>query len=150
MRTGITVTVTAEDRLRLEGIIGDGNAAQKHVWRAKIILATADGCGTSEIMRRSGKCKPVVWHWQERFMHDGVRRRVDIEPDHLLELSDELRVAGELELADRCGSQAMGAPNALHGGDADSCPLAMAAEVQWVASCGGAVAVSFTTLSITA
>ena len=72
MRTGINVTVTAEDRLRLEAIIGDGNAPQKHVWRAKIILATADGCGTSEIMRRSGKCKPVVWHWQERFMHDGV------------------------------------------------------------------------------
>ena len=43
------------------------NAPQKHVWRAKIILATADGCGTSEIMRRSGKAKPVVWRWQARF-----------------------------------------------------------------------------------
>ena len=36
-----------------------------------IILATADGCGT-EIMRRSGKAKPVVWRWQERFMLEGV------------------------------------------------------------------------------
>jgi hypothetical protein len=23
-------------------------------------------------MRRSGKSKPVVWHWQARFMGDGV------------------------------------------------------------------------------
>jgi hypothetical protein len=30
---------------------------QKHVWRAKTILATADGCGTVEMMRRSGKSK---------------------------------------------------------------------------------------------
>jgi transposase len=42
------------------------------VWRANIILATADGCGTAEIMRRSGKSKPVVWRWQARFMAEGV------------------------------------------------------------------------------
>ena len=52
--------------------MSDRNAPQKHVWRAKIILATADGCGTSEIMRRSGKAKPVVWRWQARFMAEGV------------------------------------------------------------------------------
>jgi ABC transporter substrate binding protein len=68
MRAGIVVKVTPEDRCRLEAIIGDRNAPQKHVWRAKIILATADGCGTAEIMRRSGKAKPVVWRWQARFM----------------------------------------------------------------------------------
>ena len=40
---------------------------------ANIILATADGCGTAEIMRRSGKSKPVVWRWgQARFMAEGV------------------------------------------------------------------------------
>ena len=37
-----------------------------------MIVATADGCGTSEIMRRSGLSKPVVWRWQERFMREGV------------------------------------------------------------------------------
>jgi hypothetical protein len=31
--------------------VSNRNAPQKHVWRAKIILATADGSGTSEIMR---------------------------------------------------------------------------------------------------
>jgi hypothetical protein len=40
--------------------------------RANIILATADGCGTAEIMRRSGRSKPVVWTWQARFMAEGV------------------------------------------------------------------------------
>jgi hypothetical protein len=70
MRAGIVVNVTPEDRSRLEAIVGDRNAPQKHVWRAKIILATAEGCGTIEIMRRSGKAKPVVWRWQERFMRE--------------------------------------------------------------------------------
>jgi transposase len=37
-----------------------------------VIIATADGCGTNEIMRRSGLSKPVVWRWQERFMQEGV------------------------------------------------------------------------------
>src|SRR4249920_2298068 len=72
MRAGIVVNVTPADRLRLEAIVSDGNAPQKHVWRAKIVLATADGCGTAEIMRRSGKSKPVVWTWQARFMAEGV------------------------------------------------------------------------------
>jgi len=66
------VKVTPEDRRRLEGVVADRSAPQKHVWRARIILATADGCGTVEVMRRSGCCKPVVWRWQERFMQEGV------------------------------------------------------------------------------
>ena len=66
------MNVTPDDRRQLEAIIGDRNAPQKHVWRAQIILATADGCGTTEIMRRSGKAKPVVWRWQARFMAEGV------------------------------------------------------------------------------
>src|SRR6202171_6543895 len=72
MRAGIVVNVTRADRHRLEAIISDRSAPQKHVWRANIILATAEGCGTAEIMRRSGKSKPVVWRWQARFMAEGV------------------------------------------------------------------------------
>src|SRR6202044_3300081 len=72
MRAGIVVKVTPADRRQLEAIVADRGAAQKHVWRANIILATADGCGTAEIMRRSGKSKPVVWRWQARFMAEGV------------------------------------------------------------------------------
>jgi hypothetical protein len=67
MRAGIIVNVTRADRRRLEAIGADRAAPQKHVWPADIILATADGCGTAEIMGRSGKSKPVVWTWQARF-----------------------------------------------------------------------------------
>ena len=57
MRTGITVDVTANDRQRLAAIVADRNSPQKHVWRANIVLLTADGCGTAEIMHRSGASK---------------------------------------------------------------------------------------------
>ncbi len=72
MRTGISIKVGSSDRLRLEGIVGDRCAAQKHVWRAAIILLSADGVGTHETMRRTGKSKTCVWRWQERFMEEGV------------------------------------------------------------------------------
>ncbi len=72
MRTGITFTVPSTDRRRLESIIQDRNAAQKHVWRAHIILHSADGFGTAAIMAATGKSKTTVWRWQERFMEEGV------------------------------------------------------------------------------
>ena len=78
MRAGISIAVTPADRLGLEAIVGDRNAKQKHVTRAKVILATADGPGTNEIMRRSELSKPVVWRWQERFMREGVDSHVMI------------------------------------------------------------------------
>jgi len=72
MRKGIVVNVRAADRGRLAAIIADRNSPQKHVWRARIVLLTADGLGTAEIMRQTGKSKSVVWRWQERFMQAGV------------------------------------------------------------------------------
>jgi transposase len=72
MRTGIIVEVTAADRVRLQAIVSDRNSPQKHVWRAEILLLTRDGVGTTEIMRRTGKAKTVVWRWQERFMQAGI------------------------------------------------------------------------------
>src|SRR5262249_61463157 len=72
MRAGTVVNVTPVDRRRLEAIVADRCTLQKHVWRAQIILATADGCGTADIMRRSGKAKPGVWRWQARVMEGGV------------------------------------------------------------------------------
>jgi hypothetical protein len=44
----------------LAAVVADRNSPQKHVWRARIILATAQGCGTAEIMRRAGVSKPCV------------------------------------------------------------------------------------------
>src|ERR1700722_10842292 len=72
MRTGITIAITRPDRRQLEAITKDRNAPQKHAWRAAIVLLTADGIGTNEIMRQTGKSKTCVWRWQERFMEAGV------------------------------------------------------------------------------
>lgn len=55
-----------------KALISDRNTARKIVWRAGIVLATADGCGTNEIMRRSQTSKPTVWRWQERYLDEGV------------------------------------------------------------------------------
>ena len=52
--------------------MGSGNSPQKHVWRARIVLLSADGVGTMAIQRRTGKGKPTIWRWQERFMAEGV------------------------------------------------------------------------------
>jgi hypothetical protein len=70
MREGISIEVSAADRDRLELVVADRNSPQKQVWRARIILATAQGCGTAEIMRRAEVSKPCVWRWQERFMRE--------------------------------------------------------------------------------
>jgi transposase len=64
--------VKPSDRKRLKAILKDRNAAQKHVWRAQIVLLTAEGLGTNEIMRRTGTSKTCVWRWQERFMKAGI------------------------------------------------------------------------------
>src|SRR5215469_2740874 len=72
MRKGISIEVSAADRERLTAVVADRNSSQKHVSRARIILATAEGCGTGEIMRHAGVAKPCVWRWQERFMREGI------------------------------------------------------------------------------
>src|ERR1022692_997494 len=66
MRTGISITLKPADRRRLKALARDRNTPHKHVWRAEIVLLSADGVGTNEIMRRTGKT--CVWRWQERFM----------------------------------------------------------------------------------
>lgn len=72
MRTGISIFVSATDPRRLEAVLSNRNAPQKHVWRARIVLLSADGVGTMAIMREAGVAKTAVWRWQERFMHEGV------------------------------------------------------------------------------
>ena len=57
---------------RLQAIVNDRNSTRETVWRAEIVLATADGHGTNEIMRRAGMSKPTVWRWQERYIDEGV------------------------------------------------------------------------------
>ena len=72
MRNGIEIEVAVGDRARLEAIVADRNQRQKHVERARIVLLSAEGVGTSAIMRRVGCAKATVWRWQERFTTAGV------------------------------------------------------------------------------
>jgi len=39
--------MAAADRARLDAVVRDRNSPQKHVWRARIVLLTADGQGTN-------------------------------------------------------------------------------------------------------
>lgn len=71
-RTDLCFFVSPANRAKLDAIIADRNSSSKLVWRAKIVLATADGHGTNEIMRRTKKSKPCVWRWQERYIAEGV------------------------------------------------------------------------------
>ena len=72
MRTGVSFSVTPADLDRRRGLMKDRNAPQKHVWRARIVLLSAQGLGTNAIMRETGKSKTCVWRWQERFAAEGV------------------------------------------------------------------------------
>ena len=92
MRTGISITLTSSDRQRIEAVISNRNTAQKHVWRAAIVLLTTDGVGTAEIMRRTGTSKTCVWRWQERFMQEGVQGllRDKTRPSRIPPLGDEV------------------------------------------------------------
>jgi transposase len=72
MRGNLGVSVGAADRARLAAIVADRNSPQKHVWRAQVVLRSADRLGTTEIMRRTGLSKPSVWRWQERYLEAGV------------------------------------------------------------------------------
>ena len=70
--TRVEIKLSEEERERLERIAKDPKSMQKHVWRARIILELGSGCGVFETMRRTGKSKPTVWRWWDRFLEKGV------------------------------------------------------------------------------
>ena len=66
--------VNPDDRATLERLVADGKTAQKIVARARVVLASGRGLGTSAIMREARLSKPAVWRWQDAFMAGGVAR----------------------------------------------------------------------------
>jgi hypothetical protein len=56
MRAGKSLSVSAVDLHQLRAVVQDRNAPQKHVWRAEIVLLTADGVGTNVSVRNSPPC----------------------------------------------------------------------------------------------
>jgi len=63
-RDDICLYLGPADRAELQALITNRNTARKLVWRAEIVLATAGGHGTFEIIRRARMSKPTVWRWQ--------------------------------------------------------------------------------------
>jgi transposase len=66
------IELSTRDRAALGSIVADGNARQKIVKRARIVLMTAEGHGTVAIMRTVGVAKTTVWRWQDYFAEAGV------------------------------------------------------------------------------
>jgi transposase len=69
---GGAAQVSATDRERLEAIVADRNGRQKHVERARIVLASADRRAVQQVARSIGVNRPTVWRWQRRFAEAGV------------------------------------------------------------------------------
>ena len=93
-RDDICLYLNPADRALLQALLADRNTPRKVVWRAEIVLATADGCGTNEIKRRADTSKPTVWRWQARYLHEGVAglRRDKTRPSRVPPLPRETRL----------------------------------------------------------
>ena len=68
----VEIRLAPGDRDRLEALIANGNTAQKHVRRARIVRLAGDGIGTNEIQRRLRVSKPTIRRWRTRYVEAGV------------------------------------------------------------------------------
>ena len=93
-RDDICLYLSPADRAELQSLVTNRNTPRKLVWRAKIVLETADGHGTVGIMRRAHTSKPTVWRWQERYLDEGVAgvKRDKTRPSRVPPLPRETRV----------------------------------------------------------
>ena len=94
-RKDICLYVSPSNRALLQALIDDRNSAAKFVWRACIVLATAAGNGTNEIIALTAKSKLCVWRWQERFVEEGVEGLVrdKTRPSRLPPLAETVKLA---------------------------------------------------------
>ncbi len=100
-RSDVCLYLGPADRAELQALIANRNTPCKLVWRAEVVLTTADGSGTFEIMRRTGMSKPTVWRWQERYLDEGVaglKRDTETRARHRF----ERRVEGAPRGCPRC------------------------------------------------
>jgi hypothetical protein len=72
MAQTVYVMVSASDRARLEAIVTDRSRQQKHVERARIVLASVVGGLVQQVAAAIGVSRPMVWRWQQCFAEAGV------------------------------------------------------------------------------
>ena len=73
------MVISDEDRGTLESWTRSRSIRASHVERARIVLAVADGRGTSGTARQLGVSRPTVIKWRDRFIEHGVAG-LDDEP----------------------------------------------------------------------
>jgi transposase len=89
MAQTVCVIVSASDRVGLEAIVLDRNQPQKHVERARVVLASAAGDPVQRVAGLLGVSRTMVWRWQQRFAEAGVEGL----------LRDKTRKPGKLPIA---------------------------------------------------
>jgi transposase len=68
----VPVSVSDSERAELERLMRGRNTPQKVVLRAKIVVLTADGVPTSEIMQQLKTTCPTITRWRQRYAEKGV------------------------------------------------------------------------------
>lgn len=72
MRSQTTLIVSEAQRAELEAWIRRGCTPQKQALRARMILMSADGVPTGEIVRRLGTTVPTLSRWRRRYAEAGI------------------------------------------------------------------------------
>ena len=72
MRKIERIALDATDRERLGRLVRDRNTPQKVVWRARIVMAAAEGLNAGQIAAAVGKSVLTVRRWRRRYMAKGV------------------------------------------------------------------------------
>lgn len=67
-----TYELSDEDRVTLESWTRSSTVSAGHVERARIVLAVADGMGTTAAAQRVGVSRPTVIKWRDRFAEGGI------------------------------------------------------------------------------
>jgi transposase len=71
-RSRSVITLDPAQRQALTDLARRGRAEHRHVLRARIVLAAADGQSTAGIARALGIVEDTVRQWRKRFCHEGL------------------------------------------------------------------------------
>jgi transposase-like protein/transposase len=87
-----------EERATLESWTRSRAIRASHVQRARIVLAVADGAGTSGAARQVGVSRPTVIKWRDRFVEHGIAGLDDEpRPGRPKEVDDSAIIAATLQ-----------------------------------------------------
>jgi len=116
---------------------------------AHVVVGPGSGAAFLDWQRRLRLVKLLDPVFPVETEHDGVRRRVDVEPDDVAQFADELRVFESLSCRTQCGWNPWSRWMRWIEDTLTPTDFAIAALVQCVVSPGGGSIVSSTTRSAT-